>query len=351
MIVLGSGLPRAALAADAPAPRADLPEPGALLYPRGLDGRTVASVRKGLKYLANTQNRDGSWRSGGQTGGYPVAMTSLAGLALLAAGNTATQGQYAPQVSRAATFLARSCQKTGLIARPEEESRCMHGHGFALLFLGELYGMEADEHRQREIKSVLDRAIRLTARSQSRAGGWLYTPDSGGDEGSVTVTQVQGLRACRNAGIAVPKQTIDNAMRYLHDSRQPDGGIAYRAGQRGSRPPISAAAVVCWFNAGMYEAPAVKKAVEYCRQNVTAGGIGRRSGGHYFYAHLYMAQAMYLSSSRDFDAYFPKIRNALLGRQLGDGSWNGDSVGTVYGTAVALVILQLPYSYLPIMQR
>ena len=34
-----------------------------------------------------------------------------------------------------------------------------------------------------------------------------------------------------------------------------------------------------------------------------------------------------------------------------DGSWNGDQVGGTYGTAVALLILQLPYKNLPIMQR
>ena len=46
-------------------------------------------------------------------------------------------------------------------------------------------------------------AVKLIARSQSGPGGWLYTPDSNGDEGSVTVTQIQALRACRNAGIRI----------------------------------------------------------------------------------------------------------------------------------------------------
>jgi len=37
--------------------------------------------------------------------------------------------------------------------------------------------------------------------------------------------------------------------------------------------------------------------------------------------------------------------------QSPDGSWNGDNVGTTYGTAIATVILQLPYNYLPIYQK
>jgi squalene cyclase len=41
----------------------------------------------------------------------------------------------------------------------------------------------------------------------------------------------------------------------------------------------------------------------------------------------------------------------LLKQQSKDGSWQGDGVGTVYGTGIALTILQLPYSYAPIYQR
>ena len=130
------------------------------------------------------------------------------GMALLSSGSTPTQGPYARNVSSALTFLLKSARRDGLIAQLEEEGHCMHGHGFAILFLAQCYGMEEDTRRRAEIRLVLQRAVQLTARSQSARGGWLYTPDSGGDEGSVTVTQVQALRACRNAGIAVPKRVI-----------------------------------------------------------------------------------------------------------------------------------------------
>ena len=40
----------------------------------------------------------------------------------------------------------------------------------------------------------------------------------------------------------------------------------------------------------------------------------------------------------------------LLAEQLSEGSWQGDGVGDVYGTAIALIILQSPYNQLPIMQ-
>ena len=322
-------------------------------HPAEITPETRRAIDRGLAFLATVQNRDGSWRTNGSTGSYPVAMTSLAGLALLASGSTPTQGPYARNVSSALTYVLKSARRDGLIAQLEEESHCMHGHGFAMLFLAECYGMEEDPQRHAQIRVALQRAIELTARSQSAAGGWLYTPDSGGDEGSVTVTQVQALRAARNAGVAVPKRVVDRAMKYLEDSTNPDGGIRYQVSDNGpSRPAISAAAVACYFNAGLYSDPRALKALEFVESELSPRrGEQNRYFGHYFYAHLYMAQVMYLAGDAKWEDYYPGIRRAMLERQAGDGSWDGDHVGPAYGTSIALIILQLPYKNLPIMQR
>lgn len=306
------------------------------------------TVERGLKFLSTTQARDGSWRSNGQFGTYPTTMTALAGLALLSSGSTTTRGPYAPNLRRAVTYLLGSCRADGLITRPED-GRSMYGHGFATLFLSQVYGMEEDEDRQAKLKQALTRAVVLISRSQSVAGGWLYTPDSNGDEGSVTVTQIQALRGCRNAGIKVPRETIDRAVGYIAASAQPDGGIAYRVGMSGSRPAISAAAVSTLYNAGKYDDPMAKKCLAYCRKNVRVEGGAVQ--GWYFYAHFYMAQAMWQVGGKDWATYFPKMRDRLVKQQAGNGSWNGDSIGTVYGTAIATIILQLPYDRLPILMR
>lgn len=309
-----------------------------------------SAIERGLAYLARTQERAGSWSNQGRYGAYPVAMTALAGIALLMDGNTTTQGRYAPHVDRAARYLLRSSKPNGLITRPEREGRPMYGHGFAMLFLSQLYGMTEDAARAKEMHAVLARAVQLTAGAQSRAGGWYYTPGSNNDEGSVTITQVQALRACRNVGIAVPKDVIDQSMQYLANSQNSDGGIRYSLRQpRGqSRPAITAAAICCWYNAGQYDHPGAKRALEYCIPRIKPQGT---VGGHDYYAHLYFAQALYVSDAPYWDTYFPKRREYILAAQRNDGSWYGDGVGDVYGTAIALIILQLPFNQLPIMQR
>ncbi len=315
--------------------------------------KTEEAIARALKYLSTRQGSDGAYRDQGMMGSYPVAMTSLAGMAMLASGNTPTEGTYSRNLRRAVTFLLDSSQKNGLICRAgdDEETRSMFGHGYAMMFLAESMGTEEDPERLQRIRRVLQKAVELTGRSQSRLGGWIYTPDMGGDEGAVTITQVQGLRAARNAGIAVPKKVIDNAMHYLEKSFLPSGGIAYRVGMTDPRPPITAAAVACWFNAGEYENPMAIKALRFCKREIGYGSSRQGVWGHFFYAHLYFSQVMYLAGEEEWKKYYPKMRDHLLATQEEDGSWDGDSVGKVYGTSIALVILQLPYSNLPLMQR
>jgi len=315
---------------------------------------TETAIEKGLKYLASRQYPDGSWREvqGGGYSGYPIAMTALASMALAGSGSTPVTGPYAPNLNKAVTYLLKSAQPNGLICRPgEEESRSMYGHGFSMLFLSQVLGMEGDPDRMDEIRTVLQRGVELTGKAQSNLGGWIYTPDSGGDEGSVTITQVQGLRSCRDAGIAVPKRVIQNAMGYLDKSIQPDGGIAYRVGMVGSRPPISAAAVACWFNAGEYNNPKALRCLQYSKRTIGTGPMQAGVLGHFFYAHLYLAQVLYLAGEKEWTPYYPIMRDQLVNMQSDDGSWTGDSVGRIYGTSLALTILQLPYNYLPIYQR
>ena len=73
--------------------------------------------------------------------------------------------------------------------------------------------------------------------------------------------------------------------------------------------------------------------------------------GHDFYMNLYAAQAFYQAGDKYWDEYFPPTRDELVKIQKPDGSWNADGIGPVFDTSVALIMLQLPYKFLPIYQR
>lgn len=325
------------------------------ILPKHFTPETQKAIEKGMAYLASTQSNNGSWSNTRDGASYPVTMTSLAGMAMIAGGNTTSRGPYADNVKKAVRYvLGQANASTGIIAAGNENGRTMYPHGFALMFLSCAYGMENDPAVRERMRTVIDKGILLTAQAQSPAGGWYYTPNSG-DEGSVTVTQLQALKAAANAGFIVPQETLDKAIQYLELCRTPEGGIYYSLQSRGAtRLPISAAALPCMYSTGDYESEMAEACLAYVFREYCQNGNDRRwnkSGGHDFYGHYYAAQAFYQAGDEYWNAYFPTASGQLRELQASDGSWNGDGIGPVYGTALALTILQLPYKYLPIYQR
>jgi len=97
-----------------------------------------AATRRGLDFLARTQSSRGQWN----TPPYPVAVTALAGLALLCSGSTVTQGPYSKQIARTTDYLLSQSRKNGLIGDPQNDQRYTYGHGFSMLFLSQVLGEE-----------------------------------------------------------------------------------------------------------------------------------------------------------------------------------------------------------------
>jgi len=279
-------------------------------------------------------------------------MTGMAGIALLAEGSTTTQGKYAENIRRAVDFLIDRSRPNGLIGDPARDAQYTYGHGFAMLFLSQVLGEEEDADRREQLVDVLTRAVKFTGEAQTEAGGWGYVSAKDGhgfDEGSTTITQVQGLRGCRNAGIPVPKEVIDKAIRYIHKCTLPDGGVQYNSKGGGGRPAISAAAIACLFNAGEYDSEFVPKMRAYCDKNLS--NIAHDSFGHWHYTHYYYAQVCYREGGKTWEDYRKKVFERILREAVQDGSWNQGFVGSVYSTAINLTILQLENASLPIYQR
>lgn len=316
------------------------------------DAEVRRATERGLEWLANQQSRIGHWSA--QQGRYPTSMTAMAGNALLCEGSTTMQGRYAPNIRAAVDYLMSRSRPNGLIGDPSRDDRYTYGHGFSMLFLSQVLGEEEDLDRRAELVEVLTRGAVFCGLSQTKAGGWGYVSSkdgSGFDEGSTTVTQVQGMRAARNAGIPVPTEIVDKAIEYIRKCTGPDGGVRYNlAGAGGGgRAPITAAAVTCLFNAGEYDSEYVPKLLGYCKKNLF--DISGSSSGHWHYAHYYYSQVLYREGGEDWNTYRDRIYARIVSEATPEGYWSQGYIGPVYTTAINLTILQLEKATLPIYQR
>ncbi len=329
------------------------------------------TVARGLQWLASQQDRDGAWSANG--GQYPGSMTGLAGMALLMEGSSLKEGRYRENIERAVEWYLKRAQPNGLLAdtrEARERARYMYAQGFGTLFLACAYGEERDEKRRQRLETVLTNAVQFIGKAQTNRGGWGYVSAAEGsnfDEGSVTITQLQALRAARNAGIVVPKEVIDKAVQYLKNCTTNRGGIIYslargqpRAG--GERAPLTAAAVACAFSAGEYDGEYARKWLSYCKSALNYTG----RIGHYEYTHYYYAQVLWVLGDDRYAQLFPeskasnrltwsdyrKAKFAEVKRlQNRDGSWSHSRYGPVYSTAIYLTLLQLEKGMLPIYER
>lgn len=310
---------------------------------------TQKAIDHGLRFLARQQHDDGSFGGGGYSRN--VAVCGLAGMAFMSGGSVPERGPYGDQVARCLQFILKNSQDDGFIDVPGSSSHGpMYGHGFATLFLAETYGMSTKAHA--EVRERLSKAVELIVNTQNKEGGWRYQPVRNDADISVTICQIMALRAARNAGIFVPRETVDRCVEYVKKSQNPDGGFSYMLQPGQSAFPRSAAGVVALYSAGVYEGPEIDKGLAYLMTFLpNRDDIGFNREVHYFYGHYYAAQAMWHAGGKHWRQWYPAIRDELLARQRGDdGAWM-DSICQEYGTAMACIILQMPNNYLPIFQR
>ncbi|HET6201790.1 MAG TPA: prenyltransferase/squalene oxidase repeat-containing protein [Planctomycetota bacterium] len=334
----------------------------------------VRAVDRGLEFLARSQESDGSWL--GDVGyklntSYNVVLenrphlgvTALAGMAFMAGGNVPGRGPYGDAIAKGLDWVLSSVTESGYIR--SNESR-MYDHAFATLLLAEIYGMT---HRD-DVGEKLQRAVDLTIKSQNVEGGWRYEPFAPDSDMSITVCQVVALRSARNIGIRVPKSTIDKAVDYVRSSAVRDGHAGFppfesdergsfryqRVGQSRSSWPLTAAGLVTLHGAGVYSGPDVEAGLDYLAREMDRFSMTWGPKGHYFfwYGHYYAVQAMYIAGGERWRRYFERTRDRLLQMQRPDGSWQnqaGEGPGTNFATAVATLVLEIPYRFLPIFQR
>lgn len=317
------------------------------------------AIERGLNFLANRQQSDGTFGGPYDRNRGNVAITSLAALALMAGGHVPGRGVHGKTVTRALDYVLRQEQllsdERGFLYR-SDGSRYgpMYSHGFGTLFLAEVHGMVHDSELRRRLKAALKRAVNLIVRGQNSEGGWRYDPESAVADASVTACQIMALRAARNAGVSVPKKTVDRCVAYLRPLQQLEGGFRYMKSHARTTFALTAACVVSLYCAGIYRDPAVDAGLRFLLQNRPNSMRPEGQWGHYYYGHYYAAQAMWTAGGKLWSEWYPAVREELLkhpDRNRAAGYWGDPRFSEDYATAMACIVLQIPNNYLPILQK
>jgi hypothetical protein len=295
-----------------------------------------------------------------------TAMTSLSILALGACGHQPSDPTPEGRAMKRALayVLEPNAQEPDGYYGRKDGSR-MYGHGITTLMLAEMLGMGADLEQDIAIRDRCHKGIDLILRAQkvpkndNNRGGWRYSPDAGDSDMSVTVWQTMALRAARNAGFDVPKEAIDEAVRYIKRSYEPErprgggqsglGGFGYQG--RGREMSTTAEGLLALLVCGDYQSDEVKGASERLKRD------GIRPGERwFFYTTYYYAQSMYQRGGRFAEEGGRVVTDVLLPLQSREGWWEGlggeeRGGGKVYATAMAVLSLAVKNHFLPIYQR
>jgi hypothetical protein len=298
---------------------------------------------KGLTWLVQKQGPDGRWSDG--YGG--AGVDGLCVMAMLASGEDPNYGRYATNIRRAVVAMV-SQQDAGSGYLPSS----MYHHGFGMLALAEAYGVVDEDllwagaKRPRSLAQALDLAVRcaVTSAQKNPLKAWRYTPEATDADTSVAGAVIMGLLACRNAGIAVPDDTINGALEYMKRSTSKSGFVAYSGGFGGMGESMARSSIATL----VFSVAKHKDWEEFTSalKHICAD-LEHRENGHPEYYRYYAAQALYQGDYEAFQKWNRANIRYLKETQAADGSFSNGS----YQTAMSLLALALNYRFLPIYER
>ncbi|OJW03196.1 MAG: hypothetical protein BGO49_00015 [Planctomycetales bacterium 71-10] len=299
---------------------------------------TRKAMVAGLDYLASSQGTDGSWPTGDQRG--KVAVTALAGRALLAAGCRPGQGPDGARLAKAIEYVLRH-EAGGLLA--EGSSAPMYEHGFAVRFLAEAYGKVADGDLKDRLKATLTRAVGVIADGQNREGGWRYQPNAKDADMRVTCCQLQALAAARVAGIDVSRATVDKGVEYIFACRVKDGRFRYMPNvpsDDAASYTYTAAALSALNAVGVKgDEEVMDKGVEFLRGFKSPGVSDALLYNVTLYEAHDSAASVVKAGITDWNSWYSGVRDALLDGRNKEGVWGDKEGSSPILTALALLIL------------
>ena len=320
----------------------------------GIPAEVYTIYEKGANFLAATQRDDGTWGVGVQRHGNEVnGIASLCVMAFLSTGEDPNFGKYAKNIRKALRHIIEDQDpKTGYIQGN------MYVHGFAMLALSECYGAVDDEllwsgvkdnKKKRTVAEALELAVRLTVTAQKTnlVGGWRYSPNNKDADTSITGAVLMGLLAARNAGIAVPDETIDKGIDYMRSMTSDTSGVVAYTGKFGANLSQARSTIACLIYAVGKRAET--KEFQATKDHVVAHCMKQDSWP--FYLRYYQAQALFQADYTTWQKWNRDTIRKSREIQTADGQIGKSEHGAAYSTSMALLALALNFKFLPIYER
>jgi hypothetical protein len=326
---------------------------------------TEAAVARGLKWLANHQNSDGSWSlvgfrhaancncSGDGSVRSKAAGTALALLPFLGAGQTHLAGNYKGTVARGLRWTIEN-QLTGGDLRGGNGSEGMYAHGLSAIVLCEAFAMTGDE----ALRVPAQKAINFIASAQYHDGGWRYRPGPKNERGDTSVVgwQLMALQSARAASLTVPDETWEMADVFLDGVQHRDGALYAYQTRNDPTPAMTAEALLCRMYQGWTkDRPALVRGVRWLSENHRPSAL--ETNIYYWY---YATQVMHHYGGPEWENWNLRMRDILVSMQETRGhvagSWRpkgdySDEGGRIYMTALAVCTLEVYYRHLPLFRR
>jgi hypothetical protein len=323
-------------------------------------------LEAGVAFLAKTQSPNGELATdlGGKTG--KVVVTSLGGLAFLAAGVSPAKGS---PVDKAAGYVLTRAGK-------EEASpfgRMGGGGGgnwnqvnwelsYALMFMAEM----ARKTKRPEYKAKCQELVKILEINQEASGGWAHGPGGPNALGYVELEIMSnyallGMGAARKVGAELDEEKLAKALKWIEATTSGNGGVGYstRQGQKGHGDAGRTAGAIAAFVAlGQEKSPFFKKMAGFYQAN-----MAKLPEGHVSPAQHLLAGAMgaHVLGKGVWKQYWKTYRTHVMAARKPDGSFastptkesksmrnNTDlTVGPRWTTATYVLILALNQEKIP----
>lgn len=381
--MLVATLAASGVAAEEPADAGSAPAPN--LHPKAPEPlppeELEASIRRGVSFLLDSQNKTGSWGSPELTGvpivagigshhAFEVAVTALCVQALIELDDRSESVRRA--IDRGEEYLFRELPKVRRDDPMLIYNIWTHAYGIAALV--EMYGRKPDdEERRAKIRELIRGQFDRLTRYESVEGGWGYYDFNAGtqrpDSSSTSFINAAVLVALHEAGeigVEPPEKVVRRGVEATRLQRKPDFTYVYgtylrkapvaeiqRPGGSLGRSQACNLALRLWGD----EAVTVAVLETWLDRLITRNGwldMARKrpipheshfmvAGYFYYFGHYYGARCIDELPEADRPFYRDHLARILMAVQERDGSWWDYPLYNYhrpYGTAFALMSLK-----------